>query len=72
MIYHEIITYTQHRLIGFDLRGLPIYILTPRQHTVYACSRDELKKRIREWRSYLENDLYVCHRHPRTSVQVLP
>lgn len=71
MILKETIAYTQRKIVGFDLRGIPIYLATTQYYTVYACSPEELKKRVREWQIYLNNDTYVCHRHPRKYVEVM-
>lgn len=70
-IYIEKIIYERRRLIGFDLRGLGIYITETASHTVYACSKQELKKRVTEWRAYLTCDTYVLRRHPRKYVEVI-
>lgn len=70
-IYQEIISYERLRLVGFDLRGLPVYVSTACTHVVYACSKQELKKRVTEWRAYLASDTYIFHRHPRKYVEVV-
>ena len=72
MIYHKTINYTYHKIIGFDLRGIPIYLETTQQYTVYGCSLEELEKRVKEWHIYFnQNDKYVCHRHPRKTASVM-
>lgn len=70
-ILSHIITYERSRLIGFDMRGMPLYEVIKSTHVVYACSEKELKKRVTEWQTYLTSDTYIFHRHPRKYVEVV-
>ena len=70
MISHTI-KYSHKKLVNFDIRGMPIYEEVIQSYTIYACSSDELKKRIKQYECYLQScNKYVYHRHPKSFVWV--
>ena len=72
MILSQTVTYTHHRLIGFDIHGLALYEETTNSYTIYACNEKELALRVKQFKNYaLGLSQYNYRRHPKSYLEAI-